>query len=957
MSKKSPRNPGRANRLAISGWPLRFKVALAIAIPLLLAVTLGGLAVRSDLDEASNSSASSKQVTILPPTVAYLDAAERAMVAAQDTSGDSNPELDKAIEDIQNAAGQLDQARDSANLTADQRYQLDAMMDLSRAIREANRESLSADTWIAQLRQLQSGVTQLITSIVNAQINPEPRLEQLSQTIDGRFSLAMQQALAATDRAGATGSQELFSELGVEGASIDRLAGGLGSEDAKQVAALRTGNAERSHTIRTGGSDLGGEDAYKPYDDITDGLITGIDDQLASSASDARRSALISGAILLGALLGTILLAVLVSRLLLNPIRKVREGARNVAQEELPEAVARIRSGEDPGPIRPIDVTTQEEIGQLARAVDDLHEQAVTLASGEARLKAQVSEMFITLSRRNTSLINQQLGFIETLEKDEEDPQRLESLFRLDHLAARMRRTADSLLVLAEAPTHSTADDDLTVVTALHAATAGVQDYRRTRVGSASTAHILNSASADVVHLLTELVDNALAYSPPTSIVQLRSTPSEGGVRVEIEDAGLGIPERELVVINQNLHTGGDVTPETARRMGLFVVSRLADRHGIIVTLERNVHNGGTTAVVLLPSAILDVTRPAPAPTDEPAAVAAPQPSVSAPGGEPSLEDRLNAVTGLPRRQPGAQTPETGVPVPPMVPTQATDEPTTEPSPPPPSAPSVPPAAAAAVGGGILGRTLAKANVPEPEPEPEPGPAAEPEAAQQASEPTPASDAEPVPSAEAAPSAEAPPVVGPVPNGLPAPLPQRTRGEAPQAQPLAPIGQHATPEPDVAERQHGQHEQPAAAEPTPDVGGPIPARAFDPGPSGSSPSPLAFAEAGGDTPIFKALRSAWLSSHAGDESWRSSEVEAGWERADHVAEAVAEAPVNEAGLPVRRPGSQLVPGGVVKPAAPGSRDPDAIRARLSAHAAGVSRGRAAAAATLPDQEPTEDNPG
>src|SRR5690349_19134670 len=187
MSKKSPRNPGRANKLAISGWPLRFKVALAIAIPLLLAVTLGGLAVRSDLDEASNSSASSKQVTILPPTVAYLDAAERAMVAAQDTTSDSNPALDKAIEDIQNAAGQLNQARDSANLTADQRYQLDAMMDLSRAIREANRESLSADTWIAQLRQLQSGVTQLITSIVNAQINPEPRLEQLSQAIDGRF--------------------------------------------------------------------------------------------------------------------------------------------------------------------------------------------------------------------------------------------------------------------------------------------------------------------------------------------------------------------------------------------------------------------------------------------------------------------------------------------------------------------------------------------------------------------------------------------------------------------------------------------------------------------------------------------------------------------------------------------------------------------------------------------------
>ena len=192
----------------------------------------------------------------------------------------------------------------------------------------------------------------------------------------------------------------------------------------------------------------------------------------------------------------------------------MREGARTVANDELPEAVARIRAGEDPGPITPIDVTTHEEVGQLARAVDELHRQAVTLAAGEARVRSQVSEMFITLSRRNTSLINQQLGLIETLEKDEEDPRRLESLFRLDHLAARMRRTADSLLVLADAPTHTSADDDLTVDVV-----AAGRDRRRAglpaRAGRpASTARISDDAAADVVHLLTELVDNALAYSP-----------------------------------------------------------------------------------------------------------------------------------------------------------------------------------------------------------------------------------------------------------------------------------------------------------------------------------------------------------------------------------------------------------------------------------------------------------
>ena len=196
---------------------------------------------------------------------------------------------------------------------------------------------------------------------------------------------------------------------------------------------------------------LGGVEAFEQYDELTNDLLDGIDEQLSAAASDSRALAIANSVITVAALLAAVFLALLISRLLLNPIRRVREGALEVANERLPEMVARIRSGEDPGEIVPIDVTTHEEMGQLARAVDDLHRQAVHLASGEAKLRSQVGEMFTTLSRRNTSLINQQLGLIERLEKDEEDPNRLESLFRLDHLASRMRRTADSLMVLADA--------------------------------------------------------------------------------------------------------------------------------------------------------------------------------------------------------------------------------------------------------------------------------------------------------------------------------------------------------------------------------------------------------------------------------------------------------------------------------------------------------------------------
>lgn len=834
MSKRRPARHGRARSLAVSAWPLRRKVALAIAIPLLLAATLGGLRVRGDLIEAADSSSSAKQVTVLRPAVAYLTAAERAMVAAQGTSPASQADLNTALQDIKGAAAQLKGAVATADLTTAQRYQIDALLDLSRALREGSPDSLSPGTWVAQLRQLQSGVTQLITTIVNAQLDPEPRLELLAQTLGGRFSLAMQQALVATERKGDTGSLELFAELGVEGAAIDRLASALGGSEPA-IAALRTANAERSRTVRTGGDDLGGVAAYAEYDALIKKLMNGIDQQLAASASSARNHALVNGGVTLGALVAAILLALLVSRLLLKPLRKVREGTLAVAHEQLPEEVARIRAGDEPGQIVPIDVPTHEEVGQLARAVDDMHRQAVLLASGEARLRAQVSEMFVTLSRRNTSLVNQQLSLIERLEKDEEDPRRLESLFRLDHLAARMRRTADSLLILADAPTHAIAQDDLTVAAALQAATAAVQDYQRVRIGAADATRIRASAAADVVHLLTELVDNALSYSAPATRVSLSATAAWDGVTIEVADAGLGISPDALAELNETLRSGGDVTTDTARRMGLFVVSRLAQRHGITASLQRNLQNG-TTATVFLPSSILE-----PVQSGEPVSPpvgwsAANQPdhvrdraSITAVPAGRSLEDRLHAAKGLPRRQPGASL-DAVPPTPTPVSAAMAVEPPSEVTPPRESA------------------------------APTPGPAVTP-----------------------APAATTPDALSEL-----TPLPPSVGSEA-------------------------------------------------------------------DTPIFRAVRSAWLSASGGQEPWRSSEVEAGWERAERVVESLTEAPVSAAGLPMRRPGAHLVPGGVTKQTTVIARDPEAVRARLAAHAAGVSRGRAAAA-TTPDKPPTEAGP-
>src|SRR5512139_3061440 len=296
MSTKRPASRGGESALAVSAWPLRRKVALALAIPLLLAGTLGGLRVQSDLVEASNSASSAKQVTVLWPAVDYLTAAERAMIAALATDEASRIGLEGALTDIRRAGRELLESKESADLTADQRYQVDAILDLSQALRAEDAITLSPGTWVAQLRQLQSGVTQLITAIVSEQITPEPRLELLSQTVAGRFSLAMQQALVATERTGETGSLELFSELGVEGAAIDRLATSLGASEMG-LSSLRTANAQRFRKVRTGGTDLGGTEAYTEYDRLISTLESGIDDELESAAAGARADAFANAAI------------------------------------------------------------------------------------------------------------------------------------------------------------------------------------------------------------------------------------------------------------------------------------------------------------------------------------------------------------------------------------------------------------------------------------------------------------------------------------------------------------------------------------------------------------------------------------------------------------------------------------------------------------------------------------
>ncbi|MFC7727258.1 ATP-binding protein [Nocardioides sp. GCM10028917] len=1081
--------------LSVAGWPLGRKMALALAIPLLLAAVLGGLRVAGDYGDSRQAARSAQQVTIIQPAVDYLTASETAMVAAQSDSAASQGDLIDAISDISTNAETLVQTRDGAELDELQTAHVNALLDLSQAMRGEGAETLGPATWIALVRQLESSVSQLITSVNAAQETPEPRLEQLSQTMSGRLSLALQQGLLATTLSQSS-SQELFSEIGVEAAAIDRLAGSVDGAD-DQTALLRQQNTRHAGQIRDdAATDLDGRDAYAPYDEITETLVTGVTETLDDAAGAAQRNALVGAVLTLLALAAAIALAFFIARSLLGPIGKVRDGALAVARHRLPDAVARIRAGQEPEPIKTIDVHTNEEIGQVARAVDDLHRQAIHLASGEAQLRQTVNAMFVTLSRRSTSLVNQQLAQIERLEHDEEDPKRLESLFRLDHLASRMRRTADSLLILADAPNRAAGQFSLTVGEALQAATSGVQDYQRVQILSNLNTRVGDEAAPDVVHLLTELVDNALSFSPPAEPVRLAAKQGPEGVTITITDSGLGVPPAELEQLNSDLRHGAEATPDTARRMGLFVVSRLAERHDITAHLARNPGGGMTASVVLPPSVLPDVSQsgapaapaatttaapssPSTTSTDsaelvgaaaagpvvskrearnraraekaeakaaeraaaaeakakakaakaeadlEPvaatrtttaaddastqpdAAPAAPAASAAAASASEPTPDRPPLGTLLPRRDPGANMPRTGADafLPPETsgatgPLFGKRADTAEPA-----------AKADSAGGGgaateraekvarvvpitaLASRQRAQAEqearsaeVPvqeataeptevavaeEPTEHPVEQPVEQPARAHDPlSDPLPAdafdepavaeqTETEPEPAVEPEPAAQ----VREVEVDADDPLGLGTR-----ARPAQPVSQ---PEPEPVSEVAAEPEPQLEERPEPELE-PVPS--YDAaalltdghglnghgtnghgtngsnghgsnGSNGHGSNGLSHgaepARAGGESPIFKSMRSGWLAGE-GKGEWHETEVDRGWEIAEHVSEPAPVVESTPVGLPRRAPGERLVPGSVTPPTAAKTRDPEAIRRRLQSHTAGVSRGRRAA---------------
>jgi signal transduction histidine kinase len=317
------------------------------------------------------------------------------------------------------------------------------------------------------------------------------------------------------------------------------------------------------------------------------------------SHSSALRDLVIIGVFVLLAL---IVLAVLV-RSILKPVRVLRASAFDVADHRLPAVIDQLRTTEGRSKdikIDPVPVYSREDVGQVARAFDAVHSEAVRLASEQAALRANINDMFVNLSRRTQSLVERQLQLIDQLELGEQDSDRLAALFRLDHLATRMRRNGENLLVLAGAELRQRSGEPVPMVDVVRAAISEIEDYRRVAMQTLPVAMVSGLAVNDIVHLIAEVLDNATAYSDPESLVKLSaSIAPDGGLAIEISDVGAGLPGARLHEINQRLAAPPAVDVSVSRQMGLFVVGRLASRHGITVRLASQVGSGITVTVNL----------------------------------------------------------------------------------------------------------------------------------------------------------------------------------------------------------------------------------------------------------------------------------------------------------------------------------------------------------------------
>ncbi|MGW3355342.1 sensor histidine kinase [Streptomyces bungoensis] len=367
----------------------------------------------------------------------------------------------------------------------------------------------------------------------------------------------------------------------------------------------------------------------------------------------------------LAAVAASLVISVRIGRGLVVELVTLRNDALEIARRKLPAAMRKLRAGDDidVDAEAPAGPPAQDETGQVAEALTTVHRAALSAAVERAELASGIAGVFVNLARRSQVLVHRQLSLLDNMERRSDDPDELSDLFRLDHLTTRMRRHAESLIILSGAAPGRAWRMPVSLTNVVRAAVSEIEDYARVEVRQLPDASVIGAAVADLTHLLAELVENAAQFSPPHTRVRVTGEPVGNGYALEVEDRGLGMGAEALAEANRRIEQSEALDLFDSDRLGLFVVSRLASRHGIKVHLRTSPY-GGTTAVVLLPTALLHAGSPeqsahqeTPVPPQQPRAYARvpdtpPSPAVAAQPGRPALAATAPAASTPPHEPP-----------------------------------------------------------------------------------------------------------------------------------------------------------------------------------------------------------------------------------------------------------------------------------------------------------------
>ncbi|KUM93255.1 ATPase [Streptomyces cellostaticus] len=470
-------------------------------------------------------------------------------------------------------------------------------------------------------------------------------------TVDGALT-GIQQADVGSDARVLLEFSRAAEALAQEDAALGsaRPAGGLHSERLRlfgaAVATRRTlteaAVADLPGTQRTAWRDLAGSSAYTSLTATEDKILAAgpgakavdtapttawsasharVQDGMRGIATDTGRAVagradpftrgLLSpagAAVLFGlaAVAASLVISVRIGRALVVELVNLRNDALEIARRKLPAAMRKLRTGEeiDIQAEAPAGPPAEDETGQVSEALTTVHRAALHAAVERAELASGISGVFVNLARRSQVLVHRQLSLLDSMERRSDDPDELSDLFRLDHLTTRMRRHAESLIILSGAAPGRAWRMPVSLTNVVRAAVSEVEDYARVEVRQLPEASVIGAAVADLTHLLAELVENAAQFSPPHTRVRVTGEPVGNGYALEVEDRGLGMGAETLAEANRRIEQSEALDLFDSDRLGLFVVSRLASRHGIKVHLRTSPY-GGTTGVVLLPTALL----------------------------------------------------------------------------------------------------------------------------------------------------------------------------------------------------------------------------------------------------------------------------------------------------------------------------------------------------------------